>query len=63
MDLMPKFKISGCYRVTKYVDRYVTADSEDEAKDKAWSYYHDEEIEVDREEGDFEIGDVEMIEE
>lgn len=60
---MPRYRISGYYQVKKYVDRYVTADSEDGAKYKAWSWYHDEELEVDREEGDFEISEVEMIEE
>lgn len=60
---MPKFKVSGYYQITKYVDRYVTADSEDEAKDIAWSGYHDEEIDDGYDEGDFEIGDVEEVEE
>lgn len=60
---MPKFKVSGCYQITKYVNRYVTADSEYEAKNKSWSGYHDEEIDIDYDEGDFEIGDVEEIEE
>jgi hypothetical protein len=52
---MPKFKVS--YTVTKYVDRYIEADSDEAGK----ALFYDEEIETGYDEGDFESDEVEEI--
>jgi hypothetical protein len=59
---MPRYRVSGFYTTTHYVDRYVEADSESEAESKAWSGYYDEEIETGYDEGDFESDETEEIE-
>lgn len=59
---MPIYKVEGFYSVTKYVQRIVEADSESEARDKAWSCDYVDEIEDGEEDiSDFESTDVEEI--
>jgi hypothetical protein len=54
---MKTYKVTGFYTVTKYVERTVIAENENDAKNKAWSGFYEAETETGQDEGDFEITD------
>ncbi len=52
---MKTYKVTGCYTVTKYIERIVNANDADEAEREAWSEHHVREIETGEDRDDFEV--------
>lgn len=52
---MKTYKVTGCYTVTKYIERIVKANDEREAEYEAWCENYVSERETGEDRGEFEV--------